>query len=247
MQTLSFTNSNNILISGLTSINSQLFHIVINGCHNVKLQGVQVSASGNSPNTDGIHVQLSSGVTIFNSKISTGDDCVSIGAGTTNLWIENVACGPGYGISIRSLGKELQEPGVQNVTVKTITLTSTENGVRIKTWGRPSNGFVRGVLFQHAIMVNVQNPIVIDQNYCPNNKCCPGQISGVKIRNITYSDIHGTSAIEVAVKFLCSKAHPCSGIRLEDVKLTYKNQPAKASCANDRGTSSGIVQPMSCL
>ncbi|KAL7176709.1 hypothetical protein ACSBR2_030120 [Camellia fascicularis] len=98
MQTLSFTNSNNILISGLTSINSQLFHIVINGCDNVKLQGVKVPASGNSPNTDGIHVQLSSGVTILNSKISTGDDCVSIGAGNTNLWIENVACGPGHGI-----------------------------------------------------------------------------------------------------------------------------------------------------
>ncbi|CAK9150470.1 unnamed protein product [Ilex paraguariensis] len=64
--TLGFTDSNNIEINGLTSLNSQIFHIVINGCHNVKLQGVKVLASGNSPNTDGIHVQLSSGVTILN-------------------------------------------------------------------------------------------------------------------------------------------------------------------------------------
>ena len=98
MQTLSFSNSNNIVVKGLISLNSQMFHIVVNGCHNVKMQGVKVSASGNSPNTDGIHVQLSSGVTILNSKISTGDDCVSIGPGTSNLWIENVACGPGHGI-----------------------------------------------------------------------------------------------------------------------------------------------------
>lgn len=75
-----------------------MFHIVVNGCHNVKMQGVKVTASGSSPNTDGIHVQMSSGVTILNSKISTGDDCVSIGPGTSNLWIENVACGPGHGI-----------------------------------------------------------------------------------------------------------------------------------------------------
>lgn len=75
-----------------------MFHIVVNGCRDVKIQGVKVSAAGNSPNTDGIHVQLSSGVTILNSKISTGDDCVSIGPGTTNLWIENVLCGPGHGI-----------------------------------------------------------------------------------------------------------------------------------------------------
>lgn len=75
-----------------------MFHIVVNGCNNVKVVGVNVVAPWNSPNTDGIHVQLSTGVSILNSKISTGDDCVSIGPGTTNLWIENVACGPGHGI-----------------------------------------------------------------------------------------------------------------------------------------------------
>ena len=75
-----------------------MFHIVVNGCHNVKMQDIRVIAAKNSPNTDGIHVQLSSSVTILNSKIKTGDDCISIGPGTTNLWIENVACGPGHGI-----------------------------------------------------------------------------------------------------------------------------------------------------
>lgn len=86
------------MINGVTSLNSQMFHIVIDRCHNVKVQGVKVSAAGNSPNTDGIHVQLSSSVTILNSNIATGDDCISIGPGTTNLWIESIACGPGHGI-----------------------------------------------------------------------------------------------------------------------------------------------------
>ncbi|KAI5557913.1 hypothetical protein POPTR_017G005300v4 [Populus trichocarpa] len=244
---LEFSNSNNIAITGLASLNSQLFHIVINGCQNVKVQGVRVSAAGNSPNTDGIHVQSSTGVTILNSRIGTGDDCVSIGPGTSSLWIENVACGPGHGISIGSLGKESQEAGVQNVTVKTTTFTGTENGLRIKSWGRPSNGFARDILFQHAVMNNVQNPIVIDQNYCPGEKNCPGQVSGVKISDVTYQDIHGSSATEVAVKFDCSKKYPCTGIKLEDVKLTYKNQPAEASCSNAGGVASGLVQPTSCL
>jgi polygalacturonase len=74
------------------------------------------------------------------------------------------------------LGKDSQEAGVQNVTVKTTTFTGTENGVRIKTWGRQSNGFARNILFQHAVMTNVQNPIVIDQNYCPGEENCPGQV-----------------------------------------------------------------------
>ncbi|KAM3702182.1 hypothetical protein ACB094_04G006000 [Castanea mollissima] len=245
--TLEFSISNNIAVHGLTSLNSQMFHIVVNGCNNVKMQGVRVTAAGNSPNSDGIHVQLSSSISILNSKIGTGDDCISIGPGTTNLWIENVACGPGHGISIGSLGKDQQEAGVQNVTVKTVTFTNTQNGLRIKSWGRPSNGFAKDILFQHAVMTNVQNPILIDQNYCPGNKGCPGQASGVKISGVTYQDIHGTSATEVAMKFDCSPGNPCSRIRLEDVKLTYKNQVAQASCSHAAGTSTGFVEPTSCL
>ncbi|PQQ09817.1 polygalacturonase-like [Prunus yedoensis var. nudiflora] len=234
--TLSFSNSNDIKVSGVISLNSQMFHIVINGCHNVKMQSVKVSASGQSPNTDGIHVQMSSSVTILNSKIATGDDCISIGPGTSDLWIENVKCGPGHGISIGSLGKDPEEAGVQNVTVKSDQIV-----------GRPSTGFAKDILFQHAVMLNVQNPIVIDQNYCPDNKGCPGQVSGVKISDVTYQDIHGTSATEVAVKFDCSSKNPCSNIKMEDVKLTYKNQAAEASCSHAAGTSAGTVQPTSCL
>ncbi|GAB4825773.1 hypothetical protein Ancab_008649 [Ancistrocladus abbreviatus] len=245
--TLGFTNSNNVEISRVTSVNSQLFHIVINGCKNVMIQGVKVTALAASPNTDGIHIQLSTGVTILNSNIATGDDCVSVGAGTSNLWVENIGCGPGHGISIGSLGKDFNEAGVQNVTIKTAKFTGTQNGVRIKSWGRPSNGFVRDVLFQHITMVNVQNPIIIDQNYCPDNKGCPRQVSGVRIRDVTYQDIHGSSATQVAVKFDCSGKYPCSRIRMQDVKLTYSNQPAMSSCNHAGGSAYGLVVPRSCL
>ncbi|CAI9098675.1 OLC1v1035360C1 [Oldenlandia corymbosa var. corymbosa] len=247
VSTLGFTNSNNIKTYGLTSLNSQLFHIVFNGCTNVTVQGVKVMAAGNSPNTDGIHVQFSTGVKILNSKISTGDDCVSIGPGTSNLSIEDVICGPGHGISIGSLGRDFEEEGVQNVTVKKVTFINTQNGVRIKSWARPSKGFVNHVVFQHATMINVQNPIVIDQNYCPDQINCPGQVSGVQINDVMYQDIHGTSATEVAVKFDCSKKNPCKGITLEDVKLKYKNQQAKSQCANAGGNSLGLIEPSSCL
>lgn len=64
---------------------------------------------------------------------------------------------------------------------------------------------------------------------------------------MTYQDIHGTSATHVAVKFDCSSKYPCSGIKLEDVKLTYKNQPALASCNHAGGAALGSVQPESCF
>ncbi|XP_031745066.1 polygalacturonase [Cucumis sativus] len=244
---LEFTNSQNILVNGLTSLNSQIFHIVVNQCRNVKMQGLKVFAASNSPNTDGIHVGDSSHVTILNSNIRTGDDCISIGPGSSNLWIENVVCGPGHGISIGSLGKELKEKGVQNVTVKSCKFMDTQNGVRIKSWGRQSSGFAKDIRFQHLTMTNVQNPIIIDQNYCPHNQGCPGQSSGVTVSDVKYKNIHGTSATPVAIKFDCSPKFPCKGIKLEDVKLSYKNQVAKASCSNAQGFDVGLVQPMGCF
>ncbi|KAJ0972227.1 hypothetical protein J5N97_020186 [Dioscorea zingiberensis] len=157
-------------------MNSELYHIVINGCEGVQVQGVKISAPGNSPNTDGIHVQMSTDVTIT----APHQDYMIVSRppyGTTNLWIERVTCGPGHGI-------------------------------RIKTWGKPSDGFVKGVVFEHALMQNVQNPIIIDQNYCPNNRGCPNHSSGVKISGVTYNDIRGSSATQVAVNFDCSPSNP---------------------------------------
>ncbi|XVF82497.1 hypothetical protein PTKIN_Ptkin16aG0053800 [Pterospermum kingtungense] len=135
--TLSFTNSNNIKMNGLMSLNSQMFHIVINGRQNVHVQGVKIIASGNSPNTDGIHVQLSSNAEIINCcSIKTGDDCISICPGTENLWIE----------------RDLKEEGVQNITVTKTTFSGTQNGLRIKSWARPSSGFVQGVRFTNSVI-----------------------------------------------------------------------------------------------
>ena len=74
----------------MTSINSELYHIVIDNCQGVTVQGVKIIAPGNSPNTDGVLVQASTDVTIMRTGIKTGDDCISIGPGTANLWIEQV-------------------------------------------------------------------------------------------------------------------------------------------------------------
>ena len=98
MQTLEFSNAKNIAITGLTSLNSQMFHVVVNDCQNFKIKGLKIIASGDSPNTDGIHVEQSSNVTILNSHVGTGDDCISIGPGTSDMWIENIVCKPGHGI-----------------------------------------------------------------------------------------------------------------------------------------------------
>ncbi|CAI9108337.1 OLC1v1007907C1 [Oldenlandia corymbosa var. corymbosa] len=246
--TLGIYNSNNIVVSGLTSLNSQLFHVIVDGCNNVMIQGMKISASSNSPNTDGIHIQNSNGVTVLSSIIATGDDCISMGPGSSNVLIQSIFCGPGHGISIGSLGWNKQEPGVQNVTVKSVNFQGTQNGVRIKTWARPSNGFVKNVLFQDVTMGNVKNPIVIDQHYCPDHpNSCPNQASGVKISAVTFKQIRGRSASPVAISIGCSQNNPCRSITFQDISLTYGNQAARVACAYAGGSYHGFVQPRGCL
>ncbi|KAK3204747.1 hypothetical protein Dsin_018793 [Dipteronia sinensis] len=239
--------ANNVVITGLTSINSQLSHLVISSCNNVVVSNVKFFAPDQSPNTDGIHVESSTGVTITGSTLQTGDDCISICPGTRNMLMNNIKCGPGHGISICSLGKQLNEEGVQNVTLSNAVFIGSDNGVRIKSWARASNSFVRNVVFQNIIMNDVDNPILIEQNYCPDNKRCPRQTSGVKISQVTYRNIKGTSATPEAVTFDCSPSNPCRGIRLQDIKLTFMNRAATSSCKNICGTSIGVLMPESCL
>jgi polygalacturonase len=78
--------------------------------------------------------------------------------------------------SIGSLAKSMDEAGVQNVTVKSTIFTGTTNGFRIKSWARHSTGFAQAIRFIGATMINVQNPIIIDQNYCPHNLNCPNEV-----------------------------------------------------------------------
>jgi polygalacturonase len=86
------------------------------------------------------------------------------------------------GCSIGSLGGEAGEEGVRNVTVEAAALTGTQNGLRIKTWGKPNRGSVTGVTFSRITMRGVQNPIVVDQNYCPGHVQCPGKVRALRHR-----------------------------------------------------------------
>ncbi|KAM3336177.1 hypothetical protein ACQJBY_030261 [Aegilops geniculata] len=150
--------------------------------------------------------------------------------------------------SIGSLRWQDGEEGVRNVTVDRAVLTGTTNGLRIKTWAMPNSGFVKNVSFSRVTMNRVANPILVDQNYCPRNVDCPGNSSGVRISDLSYTDIKGSSATPVAVKFNCSSTNPCSGIKLRNIRLTYKHKrPAQAKCGNAGGSASGEVTPPSCF
>ncbi|KAG8647461.1 hypothetical protein MANES_09G077733v8 [Manihot esculenta] len=231
------------LVRDITSLNSKYFHVNVLGCDDFTFEGFKVSTPEGSLNTDGIHIGRSKGVTISNAKIGTGDDCISIGDGTENLKITKVACGPGHGISIGSLGKYENEDPVSGITVSDCTLTGTTNGVRIKTWPAMFPNTATNIHFQDITMENVSNPIIVDQMYCPWNKCNKKEPSKVKISDVSFKNIKGTSATALTVQLICSSGVPCEKVELANIDLTYSGPegPAKSECIDVKPTIVGKI------
>lgn len=171
-QNLSFNFINNSIIQDVTTKDSKNFHINCLACMNVTFIRLTVVAPGDSPNTDGIHVAKSTMVNITDSVIGTGDDCVSMGDGLTQVYIQNVTCGPGHGISIGSLGRNVEERNISDIYIRNCTFIETQNGVRIKTWpSAPATIKLSSIHFENLMMQNASNPVIIDQQYCPWNLC----------------------------------------------------------------------------
>ncbi|KAK9177866.1 hypothetical protein WN943_027056 [Citrus x changshan-huyou] len=237
--------------TGVQSLDSKFFHINILGCYNLKLNKINISAPDDSPNTDGIQIGRSNGIEISNSIIATGDDCVSLGDGSQNVLVSDVSCGPGHGISVGSLGKYKKEEDVVGLTVINCTFTGTSNGVRIKTWPDSEDGKASNFTFEDLFMNNVENPIVIDQEYCPHNQCNIKVPSRVKISNVRFRNIRGTSLTKEAVRIVCSKEIPCQNVEIGDINLVYNGiddkGPAISSCSNVKPTLVGKQIPPTCV
>lgn len=161
----------NSRIHHLRSINPKNTHFNIFASQMLNISYVRLTAPENSPNTDGIRIGSSKHIKISRTVIGTGDDCISMVAGSKHIDISDVACGPGHGISIGSLGKTHTDETVNGIQVRNCTFTGTQNGVRIKTWPQSQYTLAADILYENIIMKNVQNPIVIDQQYCPSPNC----------------------------------------------------------------------------
>uniref|UniRef100_A0A0R0L061 Polygalacturonase n=1 Tax=Glycine max TaxID=3847 RepID=A0A0R0L061_SOYBN len=203
----------------ITLKDSKYFHVNIFGCKNITFTNFRVSSTTYNPNTDRIHIGKLTQVKITNSQIGTGDDCISLGDGSKEVTILNVTCGPEHGISVGSLEKYSNEDSVEDLIVKNCTLKNTNNGLRIKTW-------------PNIIMINVSNPIIINQEYSHgiNAQNSPSKI---KISKVTFKNIRGTSATQERITLICSSGVPCETVELSDINLRFNDIIlATAKCAN---------------
>ncbi|KAH9766388.1 polygalacturonase [Citrus sinensis] len=234
-----FFMSSNLVVSGLTIQNSPQFHMKFDGCEGVMIDKLSISSPKLSPNTDGIHIENTKSVGIYNSMISNGDDCISIGTGCSDVDIADVTCGPSHGISIGSLGAHYSQACVSNITVRNAIIRESDNGLRIKTWQGGT-----------GCMENVRNCINIDQYYCLSKECL-NQTSAVFVTGITYRNIKGTYDVRTPpIHFACSDTVPCTKITMAEVELLpYEGQLLDDPfCWNAYGTQETLtIPPIDCL
>ncbi|XP_052205459.1 polygalacturonase At1g48100-like [Diospyros lotus] len=244
-----FFMSSNLVVSGLCIQNSPQFHMKFDGCEGVLIDKLSISSPKLSPNTDGIHIENTKYVGIYNSVIANGDDCISIGPGCSNVDVEGVTCGPSHGISIGSLGVQNSQACVSNITVRNAMIKDSDNGVRIKTW-QGGMGSVSGIVFENIQMENVRNCIIIDQYYCLT-KACRNQTSAVYLTDVSYSNIKGTYDVRSPpIHFACSDTVPCTNITMSEVELLPHEGELVDDpfCWNSYGTQQTLtIPPIDCL
>jgi galacturan 1,4-alpha-galacturonidase len=73
MQAMRFFMSSNLIVQGLEVKNSPQFHFRFDNCQDVTVQMLSIKSPPRSPNTDGIHIENTNNVQIYNSVVSNGN------------------------------------------------------------------------------------------------------------------------------------------------------------------------------
>ena len=185
----------NVLIEGITIINSPFWTVNPEFCENVTVTGVTIN-NPPSPNTDGINPESCKYVHISNCHISVGDDCITIKSGkdipgrakaapAQNYTITNCTMLSGHGGVV--IGSEMSG-GVKNIVISNCVFDGTDRGIRIKTT-RGRGGVVEDIRVDNIIMKNIrEQAFVLDMAYSKTN---PEPVSErtPQLRNISYSNI----------------------------------------------------------
>lgn len=186
----------NVLISGVTVVNSPAWNIHPVLCDNVCIDRVTVLAPPNSPNTDGIDPDSCRNLRISNCYISVGDDCITIKSGykyqkshvpSENIAVTNCVFGRGHGGV--GIGSETAG-GVRNVTISNCVCEGTDRGLRFKT-GRGRGNVVENVRAQNVVMRGVTDALSVSMLYAggDTHTAAPVDEGTPRFCNIHLSDI----------------------------------------------------------
>ena len=161
-----------VLIDGLTFINSPRWTLNPVACDNLTITKVTIRNPPDSPNTDGINPDSCSNVHIANCHIDVGDDCIAIKSGSEedgrpnprpcrNITVTNCTMLHGHGGVV--IGSEISG-GIRNIAISNCVFCGTDRGIRLKA-RRGRGNAVEDVRVDNVVMDEVNCPIVLNLFY----------------------------------------------------------------------------------
>ncbi|KFX96561.1 hypothetical protein V490_03281 [Pseudogymnoascus sp. VKM F-3557] len=253
---------NSILSDLVLRYSPQYYHFVANST-NVIFDNINIAGGSNSANTakntDGWDTYRSTDITIQNSYIVNGDDCVAFKPNSTNILIQNLVCTGSHGISVGSLGQYVgQFDIVENVHVYNISMTNASDGARIKVWpntasalsgdlqGGGGSGRVNNITYDTMYINNVDYAIEVDQCYGQKNlTLCLEYPSPLTITDIVFKNFIGTTSTKYQPQigtFACSSSTVCNNIAASDINVVSPGGKNEAYCLNVDATTLDVSQ-----
>lgn len=198
-----FTDCENVLIQGVTLMNSPKFHLIPTRCNNVIINGITVKCPWNAQNGDAIDISSCQNVLIVNNVVDAGDDgiCMKAGAGAKgieygpvkNVLIENNHVYHAHGGFV--VGSEFSG-GLENIVVRNNVFTGTDTGLRFKS-AIKRGGTSKNVFIDNIYMTDITNEaIVFETTYWDNHAGAkaPANIKGTDFAP-NFQDIHINNVI----------------------------------------------------
>jgi polygalacturonase len=159
--------SRNVLIDGVTIVNSPMWEIHPVLCQSVTVRNVTVRSHG--PNNDGCNPESSRDVLVQGCTFDTGDDCIALKSGRNddgrrinvpveNVVIRNCTMKDGHGGVV--IGSEVSG-GARNIFAETCRMDSPrlDRALRIKT-NSVRGGVIEGVYMRDVIVGEVAEAVV---------------------------------------------------------------------------------------
>ena len=170
------TDCKNVLIQGVTLLNSPNFHLVPSRCENVTIDGITVKCPWNAQNGDAIDIGNSKNVLVVNNVIDAGDDgiCMKGGVGENGL-----KAGPCENINIQDntvyhahggfvIGSDCSG-GMKNIVVRNNTFQGTDAGLRFKSSVK-RGGKTENIFIDHIYMTDITgDAITFETTYFDNH------------------------------------------------------------------------------
>jgi polygalacturonase len=166
------TRCQNVLIEGVTLLNSPMWQVHPVACTNVTVRNLTIHANG-GPNTDGCDPESCTDVLIKDCFFDTGDDCIAIKAGRN------------------ADGRRLHTP-TQNVVIQGCHMKDGHGGVTV---GSEITGGVRNVFAEKCQMDSPHLNIAVRLK---NNSMRGGVLENIHVRDITIGQV---SDAVVAIDF----------------------------------------------